>query len=402
MKRMVQRMVLGCLMLSFQLFAGGPKAMIIFDASGSMWGQVDGVSKIVIARQALRDLLRDWNPKIPIGLTVYGHRSKGDCNDIETMIPIGPLDRQRMSRVVDSIQPKGKTPIARTLRQVAEKLRGSEDPATIILISDGKESCDADPCRAAKELKEAGINFVAHVIGFHVDRATDRQLACIAHSTGGEYFSAQNAAALNRAMRKVARKVTKVTTLASRPKPVRKEPAKVILLALYESERGSSVKTVGQMGVHWWVWQDGKSLYADDDPLDHQPTLRNLHPGKATVRVSYPKSSRPQTYERNVTIKPGENWIAFYLKDGRLTIEALDHGKLTKSSVYIYPIVDGKVDEMDEKGWCLTLPTRKCNYRLPVGEYFLKGSCHGRKLEGKVEVKEGEERLVQLDCSTDK
>ena len=401
MKRRLWRIALGYLLLFLQLHAGSPKAMIIFDASGSMWGQVDGVSKIVIARQALRDLLRDWNPKIPIGLTVYGHRSKGDCNDIETMIPIGPLDRQRMSRVVDSIQPKGKTPIARTLRQVAEKLRGSEDPATIILISDGKESCDADPCRAAKELKEAGINFVAHVIGFHVDRATDRQLACIAHSTGGEYFSARDAAALNKAIRKVAEKVTKVTTLASRPKHVRKEPANAHLIALYESDRSSSIKTVGVSGVHWWVWQDGKSIYADDDPLDHQPTVA-LHSGKATVKVTYPKSSHPQSYERNVTIRPGENRIVFYLKDGKLRIEALNQGQRTKSSVYVYPIVNGKADDMSEMAWCITSPEKGCNYRLPIGEYLLRGSCNGRKLEGKIEVKEGEERLVQLNCSTDK
>ncbi len=398
MKRMVRRMALGCLILSFQLFAGSPRAMIIFDASGSMWGQVDGVSKIVIARHALRDLLQDWNPQIPVGLTVYGHRSKGDCNDIQTLIPIAPLDRQRMMRTVDNIQPKGKTPIARSLRQVAERLRGSEDPATIILISDGKESCDADPCRVAKELKSMGINFVAHVIGFHVDRATDRQLACIAHSTGGEYFSARNAAALNKAIRQVAKKVTKVTVLPTRPKVIRKEPAKAKLVALYESDRGSSVKTVGVSGVHWWVRQDGKSIYADDDPLDHQPTVA-LHSGKATVKVSYPKSSHPQSYEKNVTIKPGENRILFYLKDGKLRIEALNQGQRTKSSVYLYPIVNGEADEMSEMAWCITSPEKSCNYRLPIGEYLLKGSCNGRKLEGKVEVKEGEEQLVQLDCT---
>jgi len=377
--------------------AGTPRAMIVFDASGSMWGRIDGVSKIEIARQALRDLLRDWNSQIPIGLTVYGHRRKGDCRDIETLIPIGPLDRQRMIRTVDSIQPKGKTPIAQSLRQVAGALRGSEDPATIILISDGKESCDADPCRVAAELKKSGINFVAHVIGFHVDRDADRQLACIAHATGGEYFSARNAAALNRAVKKVARKVTKITTLRSKPKPLTHQPAKVTLTALYESDRGSTVKTVGVSGVHWWVRQDGKTVYADDDPLNHQPTVA-LHSGKATVRVSYPKSSHPQSYERNVTLRPGENRIVLYLKDGGLRIEAMDHGERTKSSVHVYPVVDGKADEASEMAWCITSPQKGCSYRLPVGEYSLKGSCKGRKLEGKIEVKSGEEQLVQLDC----
>jgi len=174
-------------------WGGHPRAMIIFDASGSMWGQIDGVNKIVIARNALRDVVSRWNPGIYLGLTVYGHRVKGDCNDIETIIPIGPVNKGRMIDTVMAIQPKGKTPIARSLRIVADQLRKSEEQATIILISDGKESCNADPCATARQLKAEGINFVAHVVGFNVDASTDRQLACIAHATGGEYFSAKNA-----------------------------------------------------------------------------------------------------------------------------------------------------------------------------------------------------------------
>jgi len=385
-------------LFSLHLWGGTPRAMIIFDASGSMWGKVDGVSKIVIARQALRDLLRDWNPQIPLGLTVYGHRRKGDCNDIQTLIPIGPLDRQRMLRTVEGIQPKGKTPIARSLRVVADQLRGSEDPATIILISDGKESCDADPCAVARELKNSGINFVVHVIGFHVDRATDRQLACIANATGGEYFSARNAAALNRAVTKVAKKVTRVTTIQAKPKPAAKLPAKLTLTALYESDRHGTIKSVGVKGVHWWVWQDGKAVYADDDPLNHQPEI-SLHSGKARVKLLYPNSSRPQSLERNVTLQGGKNRIVFYLKDGGLKIEALDRGQKTKSSVHLYPVVKGKVDEANEFAWCITSAAKGCSYRLPIGEYYLKGSCNGKKLEGKVEVKENEEQSVQLDCT---
>ena len=110
------RMVLGWLLVWGTLWAQGPRAMIIFDASGSMWGQIDGVNKIVIARDALRSVLERWNPKVRLGLTVYGHRLKGDCNDIETLIPIGPVDRKRMIETVEGILPKGKTPISRSLR----------------------------------------------------------------------------------------------------------------------------------------------------------------------------------------------------------------------------------------------------------------------------------------------
>ncbi|HHH19892.1 MAG TPA: VWA domain-containing protein, partial [Campylobacterales bacterium] len=64
-----------------------PQAVIVFDASGSMWGQVDGVNKITIAKDALNKVVNEWNPDVKLGLTVYGHRKKGDCNDIESVVP---------------------------------------------------------------------------------------------------------------------------------------------------------------------------------------------------------------------------------------------------------------------------------------------------------------------------
>ena len=136
-----------------------PRAVIIFDASGSMWGQIKGVSKIEIARDALKNVVKEWNPDVELGLTVYGHRSKGDCNDIETIIPVGKIDKNRVIKTVMSIKPKGKTPISRSMRKVADEIKYTEEKATIILISDGKETCDPDPCGTAKELEKEGIVF---------------------------------------------------------------------------------------------------------------------------------------------------------------------------------------------------------------------------------------------------
>ena len=396
MKRWIMAFSVALLMIGGTVWAT-PRAMIIFDASGSMWGQVGGVSKIVIARQALKDLLRGWDPKIPLGLTVYGHRRKGDCNDIETLVPIGPLNRTRMERIVDGIQPKGKTPIARSLREVAEQLKKSEDPATIILISDGKESCDADPCAVARELKASGINFVAHVIGFRVDRATDRQLACIAKATGGEYFSARNAAALNRALKQVVHRVeAKPVTFKAKPKPKVPKPAVLELVMLYDSDRDNTITSAGATGAHWWVWQDGKSIYSDDDPLDHQPKIK-LHTGTARVKLAYMKSSRPQTRERNVTIRGGEQREVFYIKDGILKVTALSDGKKVKSSIHIYPIVKGKADDIWLR-WCVATPQEGCSFDLPIGEYMLEAGCNGSKIKGKIEVRAGTTQPIMLKC----
>ena len=188
--------------------------VIILDASGSMWGQIKGKPKMDIAKETLSKVVKDWSPQDELGLTVYGHRKKSDCNDIETVIPVGKVDKNEILSVVEKIQPKGKTPISRSLRKVADEIKYTEKKATIILISDGKESCDADPCSTAKFLEKEGIDFVAHVIGFDVDKNTTDQLQCIAANTGGLYFSASNAEELNVALQAVvALPDTQETTL---------------------------------------------------------------------------------------------------------------------------------------------------------------------------------------------
>ena len=210
----MKRLLLSFIIVASTLFSNimakdNPRAIIIFDASGSMWGQINGVAKIKIAKDALKKVVKNWNPNIQLGLTVYGHRRKGDCNDIQSVVPVGAVDKARIIKSVMAISPKGKTPISRSIKRAANELKYTEDKATVILISDGKETCDPDPCGTAKELKREGIDFVAHVIGFNVDKATDKQLQCIANATGGEYFSAKNADALNRAIKKVVKKVEK-------------------------------------------------------------------------------------------------------------------------------------------------------------------------------------------------
>ena len=171
------------------------KIMVVFDASGSMWGQIDGVSKIEIARSTLKRTIRDWKGlDLEAGLIVYGHRRKGDCGDIELKIPSGPINTRSFSAAVDKIKPRGKTPLTQAVREAAESLKYTEEKATVILLSDGKETCDLDPCAVARELESNGVDFTTHVIGFDVaKREEKRQLQCLAENTGGLFVSAKDA-----------------------------------------------------------------------------------------------------------------------------------------------------------------------------------------------------------------
>lgn len=165
---------------------------IIFDASGSMWGKLaNGELKIVAAKKALQEFVgKDFSGK-EIALRVYGHRREKDCSDSELVIPFGKASQYKHANkkafqdVVQNINPKGRTPISLSLRQALKdfgKRKGS-----IILISDGIETCNEDPCALMKAWKDKDIDIKVHVMGFGVDTKTQSALQCIADAAGTTY-----------------------------------------------------------------------------------------------------------------------------------------------------------------------------------------------------------------------
>ena len=111
--------------------------MVVYDASGSMWGQIDGVTKIEIAREVLGDLVNQWSADTNLGLVAYGHRREGDCGDIETVIAPQPISPATFTEAVNAINPLGRTPLSAAVEHASEELVYLENPATAVLISDG-------------------------------------------------------------------------------------------------------------------------------------------------------------------------------------------------------------------------------------------------------------------------
>jgi len=186
---------------------GPGQSMLVLDASGSMWGQIGGKPKIEIAREAVASMLQSWPASQELGLMAYGHRSKGNCADIEMLKVPGALDKTSFQQAVNGLQPKGMTPISASVRMAAEQLKFSERKATVILVSDGEETCHADPCALGKELEKLGVDFTAHVVGFDIEKnpQAKAQLQCLASSTGGRYLDAKNMGELADALQSVAK-----------------------------------------------------------------------------------------------------------------------------------------------------------------------------------------------------
>lgn len=220
------------LLASSYTVTAAERSIIVLDASGSMWGQIGQKAKIEIARETLSGVLTTLPDDSELGLMVYGHRKKGSCTDIELAVPPAKGTAGAISAFANSIKPKGKTPLSASVKQAAEALRYTEDKATVILVTDGLETCEADPCALGRELEQSGVDFTAHVVGFGLSDEDGQKVACLAEETGGKYLKAEDADALGEALTTTV--VEAAPEPAPKPEPTRPEFNVVVTAMLAE------------------------------------------------------------------------------------------------------------------------------------------------------------------------
>ncbi len=166
--------------------------VIVLDASGSMAGRMNGQVKMDIARNVVRDLVDNRPSDMKVGLVVYGARSareKNDCKDIELLRTVQPAQAHALDAALAPLKPRGMTPIGASLRRGAEALKGLPGKSTIVLISDGTETCGSDPCQVAREVREStGIDVKVHSVGLDIGAAERGTLECVATGGGGTYY----------------------------------------------------------------------------------------------------------------------------------------------------------------------------------------------------------------------
>ena len=191
------------LLLSFPAIAKKKSStIVILDASRSMWGQINNVSKIVSARNALSNSFVKYTGRLNLGLVAYGHQNAASCEDVQVIQKLTKLDGSRAVKAISRIKPKGSTPISRSLRVAADQLRNSPAPKNIILLADGLDNCKFDPCTTAQLIKTTDKAIRIHVIAF--DRKKQKQLSklkCIAANTGGSFLSATSEKQLKRSLK---------------------------------------------------------------------------------------------------------------------------------------------------------------------------------------------------------
>lgn len=141
---------------------------IIVDSSGSMAAPTDtGVIRMDAAKIVLNEVIAQLPvvENVNVGLRVYGHRGDNtdagrpeSCLSSDLLVPMNGVDPAGLTPQVDALQPVGWTPIGYSLQQAASdfsQLASDDVVNAIVLVTDGLETCDADPVTIAGDLRNS-------------------------------------------------------------------------------------------------------------------------------------------------------------------------------------------------------------------------------------------------------
>jgi len=193
----------------------------ILDASGSMAAKLPNSTqtKIQVAKQVMTELVTQVPTNVKTALWFYGHRypqepKEKSCQDIERAFPLGAINVSAYTQAIQRVNTIGYTPIADSLTQAAKDLpAGDNQNNTIILVSDGEETCGGDPCKVAAALKASNSRVTIHVVGYNVEEVARKQLQCVADASGGMYRDASSADLLREALSNAVKAADAKTTL---------------------------------------------------------------------------------------------------------------------------------------------------------------------------------------------
>ena len=162
--------------------------------------------RIEIAVASLTRLVRDVLPDgIPVALRTFGGvgRSKAARCSTTLTLPLAPLDRGAALDVVGRLRaiPKTLTPLGASLDAIAQDLGSATGPQTLVLITDGAETCHGDVDAVIARLRASGLDVHLNIVGFALDDDGLRaQMAAWASAGGGTFADATDEASLGDAI----------------------------------------------------------------------------------------------------------------------------------------------------------------------------------------------------------
>jgi len=184
------------LLLSFTAVRGQEDhtILIVFDASGRMAGEVNGLSKFMHAVHFVEKLTDSQIPAL-FGLTVFGSDEASGSEAYFSPVPPGKGTGPAIIEALTRLKPAGMSPMASALAHSSQSLPVNGNNY-IILITDGVENTGGGPISVTKSLMQRGLITRLDVVGF-IEHVEENPLISELIKTGdGTYMPAWRAEAL--------------------------------------------------------------------------------------------------------------------------------------------------------------------------------------------------------------
>lgn len=195
----------------------------IVDVSGSM---AEPLATGEIRMDAAKRVLNDVFASIPnrkginVGLRIYGFEGDNSdatkdlsCKSSKLVVPMKGVNRDSLAQQVSELQPTGWTPIALSLQQAQKDFPAASKNVTnaVVLITDGVETCDGDPCSVAGSLQSGSKHIATNVVGLALTDEQQQTISCIAERGKGQLFGAGSGEELSSSLFSVLEKLDIIT-----------------------------------------------------------------------------------------------------------------------------------------------------------------------------------------------
>ena len=190
--------------ITFNSLDENEEILFIVDFSNSMNEKIDFAPKVYHAIEAIKSILNESGNSKKIGLRIFGVTDKpiigrdrdgyywkkeNLCSASTLVMPISRYNNSNISSKLSQYKPMGVSPIGYSLKQALQNdFTPSASLKHIILVTDGGENCDVDPCLYIKKLMSLRNDIKIDVIGIDVNENAFSQLSCIANVAKGKYY----------------------------------------------------------------------------------------------------------------------------------------------------------------------------------------------------------------------
>ncbi|MBC8172604.1 MAG: VWA domain-containing protein [Chitinophagales bacterium] len=305
---------------------GTKRILILLDGSGSMLEEWKGTTKWEVAKKLITqtlDSIQTSDPTIEIGLRVFGHqspRAMKDCKDSKLEVAIGKKTVSTIKNTLDEIYPKGNTPIAYSLFLAAGDFTASGGTNSIILVTDGIENCEGDPCASSDALRNKRITLKPFIIGLGISASDKNNFDCV-----GSYYDASDEKTFKNAMNVVISQAINSTTVQINLLDAFGQPVESnVELTLYDAYSGE----VQYHFVHTFN-------------IKGQPDTLYLDPvGKYNI-VAH---TTPAVEKKNIEFNPGKhNIIGIEVPQGTLTLHEIGNFDFSNEQAIIRNTTTGEI-----------------------------------------------------------